>query len=227
MPQTFVLSVGGSLIVKNDGINIVWLKKFRQFIKRETAKGNNFFLVVGGGYTARQYIKAAADIVSVGETDCDWVGISASRLNARLVKTIFGASAHPEIIIDPTKKIKSRNKIIVAAGYKPGWSTDYVAVLLARTNQIDKVINLSNIDYVYDKDPGKYQDAKPLANVSWPKFRKIVGNVWRPGLNAPFDPIASRMAAGRKMEVVIMNGENLDNLSRYLQGKTFIGTTIK
>ena len=214
-------------MVKKDGLDIAWLKKLRQFIKSETAKGNRFFLVVGGGYTARQYIKAAADIVTVGEADCDWVGISASRLNAQLVRALFGKLAHPEVIIDPTKKIKSRNKIIVAAGYKPGWSTDYVAVLLAKTNRIDKVINLSNIDYAYDKDPGEYQNAKPLTNISWPKFRKIVGNVWRPGLNAPFDPIASRMAAEKKMEVIIMNGKNLDNLNRYLEGKTFVGTTIR
>jgi uridylate kinase len=227
MSQTFVISVGGSLVVKKEGIQTAWLKKFRQFILREVKKGNNFYLVVGGGVTARQYIKAAKNITRVSEADCDWVGIGANRLNAHLVRAIFGTQAHPEIIIDPTKKVISRKKIIIAAGYQPGWSTDYVAVLLAKTQRINKVINLSNIDYAYNKDPRLFKDAQKLINVAWPEFRHIVGNVWQPGTNTPFDPIASRTAAQYRMAVAILNGVNLSNFSRYLRGQSFIGTTIK
>ncbi|MFA5754186.1 MAG: UMP kinase [Patescibacteria group bacterium] len=227
MPKTFVVSVGGSLVVKKEGIQAAWLKEFRRFILKETAKGNRFYLVVGGGWTARQYIQSARDITRVNPADCDWVGISASRLNAQLVRALFGKSAHSEVIIDPTKKIKSRNKIVVAAGYRPGWSTDYVSVLIAKTHHADRVINLSNIDYAYDQDPRLFKDAHPLTNVSWPAFQKIVGHTWRPGLNVPFDPIASRTAAASRLEVVIMNGAKLNNLRCYLEGRKFIGTIIR
>ena len=45
-------------------------------------------------------------------------------------------------------------------------------------------------------------------------------------MNAPFDPIASKMAEEEKMEVAIMNGRNLKNLEDYLEGKRFKGTSI-
>jgi len=226
MSKVFILSVGGSLIVNQKGIDYIWLKKFRQFILQEVKRGSRFFLVVGGGLTARQYAQAAKKVIKASTVDCDWVGIEATRLNALLIRVIFGSVASPLIVTDPTKAISSRHKIIVAAGYKPGWSTDYVAVLLAQHNQIDKVINLSNIDYAYNKDPRRFKDAQELINVSWPEFRQVVGNTWHPGTNTPFDPIASRLAARNHLSVVILNGGNLQNLGRCFKQQSFRGTTI-
>ena len=51
---------------------------------------------------------------------------------------------------------------MVAAGWHPGWSTDFVATILAERLQAKTILNLSNIDYVYDKDPNKYKDAKKI-----------------------------------------------------------------
>jgi len=226
MKKTFVLSVGGSLLVTKEGIDIKFLKSFRLFILKELKKGNCFYLVTGGGVTARDYIKAALGTTKISQVDRDWVGISATHLNAQLVKVIFGSQAHPEIIIDPTKKIKTNKNLVIGAGYKPGWSTDCDSVLLAQHNQIKTVINMSNIDYAYDKDPRKFPEAKRLVNVSWPEFRKVVGNKWTPGLNVPFDPVASREAQKSKIKVVILNGKDLKNLGDCLAGKKFKGTTI-
>lgn len=55
----------------------------------------------------------------------------------------------------------------------------------------------------------------------------MVGNKWSPGLNAPFDPIASKLAQVENIKVAIMNGKNLKNLENYLEGKKFKGTIIK
>lgn len=226
MKKTFVLSVGGSLLVTKEGIDIKFLKSFRLFILKELKKGNRFYLVTGGGVTARDYIKAALGTTKISQADRDWVGISATHLNAQLVKVIFGSQAHPGIIIDPTKKIKTNKNLVIGAGYKPGWSTDCDSVLLAQHNQIKTVINMTNIDYAYDKDPRKFPEAKRLVNVSWPEFRKVVGNKWTPGLNVPFDPVASREAQKSKIKVVILNGKDLKNLGDCLAGKKFKGTTI-
>ena len=227
MKNTFVLSVGGSLMVTSAGVDTGFLKEFCAFILGLTKKGYKFYLVAGGGVTARNYIKAALEITPISPADRDWVGISATHLNAQLLRASFGKIAYPTIIIDPTRKISSKKSIVVAAGYKPGWSTDYDAVLLAQANGIKTVINLSNIDYAYDKDPQRFKDAKKLEKVSWPEFRKIVGNRWTPGLNAPFDPIASREAGKDKMKVVILNGRNLKNLEACLKGGDFIGTVVE
>ena len=232
MSKSLVLSVGGSLIVPSEGIDVKWLKEFRAFVLRETKKYSKIYLVTGGGSIARNYIKAAKDIYPINhenknwEKTRDWLGISATKLNAQLIKTIFGSLAYPEVIIDPTEAIKTSKKIIIVAGYKPGWSTDYVAVLVAKNNKAEQVINLSNIDYVYEKDPREFPEAKKIENISWSNFQKIVGTKWRPGLNAPFDPIASKEAKLSRLQVIILNGKNIGNLEDCLNNKNFKGTTV-
>jgi len=226
MSKTFVLSVGGSLLVTKDGINVRFIKAFHAFIARQVRKGNKFYLVIGGGATARAYIQAALAAAPVKAADRDWVGIRATRLNAQLLQVVFGPLAHPEIITDPTRSVKSKAPVVFGAGYKPGCSTDHDAVLIAKHNKIGTVINLSNIDYAYDKDPRRHADARKLKDVFWPEFRKIVGSKWKPGLNVPFDPVASREAAEYGIKVVILNGEKLKNLESCLDGRRFKGTVI-
>jgi uridylate kinase len=226
MSKTYVFSVGGSLIVTEEGVNTRFLKKFRAFIASQIKLGHKFYLIIGGGFTARDYVHAALETGKVNHANRDSIGIEATHLNAQLLKVIFGDLAHHEVITNPTKLIKSKKPLVFAAGYKPGWSTDYDAILIAKNNKIDTVINLSNIDHAYDKDPRHFKDAKKLINVGWSEFRKVVGNRWHPGANLPFDPIASREAAKNKMRVIILNGQNLKNLADCLDGRKFQGTTI-
>jgi uridylate kinase len=224
--KIIVISVGGSLIVPEE-IDTNWIKEFKAMIEKYISKGFRFILISGGGKTARKYQNAAKEISGLTSDDLDWLGIHSTRLNAHLIRTIFRQLAHPQIVKNPTEKIEFKEKVLVAAGWKPGFSTDLDAVFLAKNFKVKKVINLSNIDYVYDKDPRKFSDAKVIKEISWEGFRKLVGNKWDPGLNAPFDPIASKEAEKLGLEVAIMNGKNLENIEDYLENKQFIGTIIK
>ncbi len=225
--KSFIISLGGSLIVPETGIDYLFLKKFRKLILEQIKKGQKFFIVAGGGATARNYINAADKIKKVADDDRDWLGIHSTRLNAHLIRTIFRDVAHPEIIKNPTIIMPSKKKVVVGGGWKPGWSTDYVTTIIAQEYEIKKIINLSNIDYAYDKDPKKYDDAKKIKEITWKDFRKIVGSKWSPGLNMPFDPIASRKADELNLEVVIMNGKKIANLKKYLNNEKYFGTTIQ
>lgn len=220
--NTIVISLGGSLVAP-DKIDLGFLGRFRELI---LSSNNRFIIYVGGGKTARIY-QQALTMFNASAIDRDWIGISASRMNAQVVKGIFGKRAHSEIITDPSKKITIKKDIIVGGGWKPGHSTDYEAVLLAKNNGAKTVINLSNIDYVYDKDPNKFSDAKPFKELVWKDFRRIVGGEWIPGLSSPFDPMASKIAEKLKIEVVVINGRNLERLENFLNNKPFIGTIIK
>lgn len=226
-----VISVGGSLIVPNGGIDTQFLMNLNKFIRAQLAKNKKrqFFLVVGGGSTARHYRDAAADVLGheVTDDDKDWIGIHATRLNAHLVRTIFRDIAHPFIIKHYEIIRRVEEPVIVAAGWKPGWSTDFDSILLCEDYGVREVINLSNIDKVYDKDPKQFPDAKPIDKTTWAKFRKIVGDKWIPGINAPFDPVAAKKAQELKVKVVVMNGYNFDNLENYFNGKKFSGTVIE
>jgi uridylate kinase len=160
------------------------------------------------------------------QEEMDFVGIAATKLNAQLIKSFLGKDCNNVIVSDPTTKLDFSEKFLIASGWKPGFSTDFDAVMLANNFGAKRVINLSNIDYAYDKDPRKFPDAERIESISWEGFIKIVGSEWNPGLNAPFDPIASKKAKGLGLRVDILNGKNLGNLAKCLDNEKFIGTRI-
>jgi len=222
--ETIIISLGGSVVVP-DRIDEEFLKKFQHSLNGQLAQ-KRFFLFVGGGKVCRDYQKALLDF-GADNTDQDWMGIHISRLNAQVVRQVFDKQAFNTVLTDPTKKVNSRRDIVVFGGWKPGWSTDYCAVMLAKNMGIKTIINLTNIDYVYEKDPKKFPSTKPIGQISWKDFRKIVGNTWKPGLSAPFDPRASKMAEILKIKVVIINGKEVSRLEQFFAGKSFIGTVIQ
>ena len=223
--EIIVISVGGSLICP-DRIDTEFLKRFKEIIEKHVKQGRRFILIAGGGRTARYYQEAARSVGSLNREDLDWIGIHATRINAQLLRTVFQKYAKPKVIKNPIEPVEFNEKILVAAGWKPGCSTDYDSVLLAKQFGVKKVINLSNIDYVYDKDPARFSDAKPYKEMTWKDFRKKFGNKWDPGLNVPFDPVASKEAEASGMIIHIINGAKLENMDNVLEGKKFVGTTI-
>ncbi|MFA4831204.1 MAG: UMP kinase [Patescibacteria group bacterium] len=225
--QTKIFSVGGSIIIPKTGFDIQFLKKFRSLILRQVKKGARFVLVIGGGATCRYYQEAASKITKLSQTDLDWLGIHATIFNAQFIRLLFGNLAHHDLQGDPEKKIKTDKPIIVGAGYLTGHSTDMDAVLLAKTYGAKEVINLSNIEYVYDKDPRKFKDAKKIEEIGWKEFRKnIVGSKWKAGANKPFDPVASREAEKLGLRVSILKGTDLGEVEKVLNGGKFRGTVV-
>lgn len=234
LKNTFVLSVGGSVFAPNDQdnrIDIRYLHDFEAFIRKQIAKKRRFFIVCGGGYTARQYRDAAKQAAgrNLTDEDLDWLGIHATRLNAHLFRTIFRDVAYPWILkhFDMVDKNAAGSPVVVCGGWKPGWSTDYCADLIANDYHIQTVINLSNIDQVYDKDPNKFKDARPITKMSWEELSRLVGKDWKPGMNSPFDPVASQLAKKIGLKVIIANGHNFSNLEKILEEKEFKGTVIE
>jgi uridylate kinase len=116
-------------------------------------------------------------------------------------------------------------RVLVAAGWKPGFSTDNDAVLLAERFAAKTVINVSNTEKVYTADPRVNPDAKPLDEITWKDFRAMIGDEWIPGKNTPFDPVASRRAENSRLTVFCI-GKDIDNIRRALDGEEFTGTRI-
>ncbi len=225
--QIVVLSLGGSLINGTNGFDLEFLKNFKAFVIKNIKNGYRFVIVCGGGRVCREYQAAARSVGVEKFSDLDWIGIYTTHFNANFMKVLFGKLAQNEIVKTENDKIKWTKALLFSGGWKPGHSTDYDAVLLAKRYGAKTVINLSNIEYVYDKDPNKFTDAKKIENISWKEFRKIVGNKWVPGANAPFDPIASKEAEKLGLKVVVMNGSNLKDLAKVLKREEkIIGTII-
>ena len=226
----FVINLGGSLIAP-DGVDINFLAEFKKLLVEQIEnKNQRFMLITGGGATARAYQSSIDKIIkNPKDEDKDWIGIHATRLNANLVRLIFGEYAYPRINTNPydiEDFYLCKDPIMIAAGWKPGFSTDYDTVLIAKFMNTKKVVNLSNISYIYDKDPNKHVDAKKLINISWGEYREMIDSKWHPGMHAPFDPIAAKFADEQNLEVVTISGKDLDNFKRYLNGESFNGSTI-
>jgi uridylate kinase len=228
-----VLSLGGS-IVAPDSPDPEFLQSFAHLARTWLAEDNSrkLIIVVGGGGPARSWQKAYRAITPKGlspkdsDDEADWIGIMATRLNAQLLKAIFADICPADVVYDPTKVEVFAGRIIVAAGWKPGFSTDNDAVLLAERFSATTVVNLSNIAKVYTDDPRVNPNAKPIDSISWADFRAIVGDEWVPGKNVPFDPIASQHAQKAGIKVICAAGRDIDNLRAILDGKPFVGTTI-
>ena len=225
-----VISVGGSLIVPNE-IDYKFLRSFKEFILNRIKKGEKFILITGGGKTCRIYQDAASKVTTIDDEEKDWLGIHSTRLNGHLLRTIFKEYAHPKVIKNYTEDLSQMNdsfeeSILVGAGWRPGRSSDFCAVELAKKFNAVDVINLSNIEYVYSEDPKKNPNATKYEKLSWDEFRKIVGNEWSPGMNAPFDPVASKTSQELNLSVAIINGKDLESIGNYLDNKPFKGTII-
>lgn len=224
--KTIVISLGGSLVVPQE-IDVSFLKSFKSFIENEVKNGYRFLIIVGGGKTARHYQDALSEIVHADSASLDWLGIGALRLNAMFVRSIFGDLAHNEVINNGPDGIENiDSSIIVCGAQKPGSSTDYGSVLFANKIGATSIVNLSNIDRVYTADPRLDKDAKAIDDISWADFRKIIPDEWKPGLSSPFDPVAARAAEESNMKVAIINGANLENLKKFIEGEPFDGTLI-
>ncbi len=221
-----IISVGGSIIIPKTGFDIEFLKRFSNLIIEQVKKGDKFILVVGGGSTCRMYQKALGETLKVSQNDLDWLGIYTTWYNAEFVRLLFGKLAYQEIIKNPTKKIKINKPIIIAGGWKPGCSTDYDAVLLAKTYDVKEIINASNVSHVYTSDPKIDKDAKPLEKATWQEFRKIIGDKWTPGANLPFDPKAAKEAEKLKLKVLFVKGTELSELKKGIIGEAVNGTII-
>lgn len=223
-----IISLGGSIVAPGEP-DTLFIRSFTTLIREylEEDDSRQVILIVGGGGPARSYQKAYRSIEPDGSAEeQDWIGIMATRLNAQLVKAVLADIAPDPVVTDPTGVERMNGRVLVAAGWKPGFSTDTDAVYLAEQFGADRVINLSNISKVYSADPKLDPEAVPLDTISWAEFRRMVGDEWIPGKNLPFDPVASKKAAGLGLKVITAAGEDIENIGRLLRGEEFTGTVI-
>ena len=227
MPNVWIISLGGSLIAPGE-VNLEFLAGFCAAVKSQVAAHpeRRFVVVCGGGEPARRY-QAAYWALADHATDAaaDWVGIAATRLNAELLKQLFADLAPDEVVTDPTTVTELRAPVLVAAGWKPGFSHDYDAVLIAERLGARRLVKLSDAGGIRSADPRLDRRARAFDRLSWAGLQRLTGNTWAPGFRAPFDPIATARAGALKLTLVV-TGSDLANLHRIIDGESFSGTIV-
>ena len=228
MNNVQILDLGGS-IVAPDHIDVEFIKKFRDFLVSwlEEDISRKAILIIGGGGAARKYQSAYREIdPTPTNSEQDWIGIAATRLNGQLLKGVFKDFCKDDVIINPETDGEFKGRVMVAAGWKPGFSTDYDSVVLANRFGAKTVLSLSNIAKIYTADPKEDPNAKPVDKMSWDEYKILCGDEWTPGKNIPFDPVATKLAAKSGLKVIAAAGKELDNLKKIFNGEEFFGTTI-
>ncbi|MFH0860977.1 MAG: UMP kinase [Candidatus Altiarchaeota archaeon] len=220
-----VFSVGGS-IVAPDNVDNAFVKQLASFLAG-LSESNQVAVVVGGGAPARREIKKAKD-KGLSEAECDYIGILATRENAKALAAALGENANrkiPETIADAAKLFGK--KILVMGGTEPGHSTDAVAALIADWAKADLLINATNVDGIYDKDPKKNKDARLLKSVKIDSLlQMIVSESVGAGKYALMDLTSVKIVQRSKIRTAVLNGRDLGNVSALVSGKDFRGTTV-
>ena len=222
-----VLSLGGSVFATGDG-DAAYLDKLAGLLGR-LAREFPLVVTVGGGRTAREYIRLGRAL-GLTEIELDEIGIDVTRLHARLLAARVGppAPAHPPTTIAGAVNDAHRGPLVILGGTEPGHTTDGVAALLAVRLRAARVVNATNVDGVYDRDPRTHAEAKRLPRLPWDRFRAMVhaGANGLAGQEFVFDRLGADTLSRARIPLRIVNGRDLDNLELALRGRAFEGTHV-
>ena len=227
MSDVWVISLGGSLIAP-DAVDTKFVAGFcaavEGFVAADPAL--QFVVVCGGGAPARRYQEAYHALARTPEdAAADWVGIAATRLNAELIKQLFGTLAPDAVVTDPTTVREMAAPVLVAAGWKPGFSHDYDAVIIAERLRAHRIVKLSSVGQICSADPRTDPTARAFDHLPWSELQRLAGDRWHPGHHTPFDPIATARAATGSLTLIV-TGSDLANLRSIIDGGSFTGTTV-
>lgn len=222
--ESIVIAMGGSVLLSEDADESFYYKLEKLISK--TQKKYKIYVVVGGGKTARFYIKLGRKL-GFAEEELDRIGISITRINAKFLTDVLKISNKniPETIDEASK---NTNQTIIMGGTTSGHSTDMVATELAEKVDAVKLIIATNVDGVYDKDPNKFDDAVKYEEIPVDELVKIYGTKWESaGKNTVIDGPALKIIQRSKITTLVCNGKKFDDLEKAIFGKNFNGTRIK
>lgn len=222
--EKVVVSIGGSIL---DCEDIAFLKNLGRTL-RHTNRKVKLYIVAGGGKFSRSYIKAGREL-GAGERYLDFMGIRATRINAMLLSAAIGKDANtspPASYADAIREGK-RSKIVVMGGTRPGRTTDGVSARLAEKIGAKRLVNASDVDGVYSKDPKRYRDAKRIARMTYDDIIKLSREAkGRAGPTVIFDVVGAKIIKRAKIPLLVLDGRDLSSLRNAILGKKFKGTIV-
>jgi len=184
-------------------------------------------VVAGGGTIARHYISHARSS-GADESTLDELGIEISRLNAKLlIYALKGrAYSHPPTTLQETRHAVDSGLIVVTGGLHPGQSTNGTAALIAEKIKAEQLINATDVDGVYDRDPNRYRTAKKFRRI---EMRSLRGMLVREDSAAGgydlMDIVALKIIERSRIRTRIMKAD-LKTLEKAIRGTSTAGTEI-
>ncbi|NVM19227.1 MAG: UMP kinase [Candidatus Lokiarchaeota archaeon] len=233
MTKNIVIKFGGSLLFSDGGtLNYEKIIEFCNIII-SNKEFESIVIICGGGEIARQYIKAIREFTE-NEVLCDLIGIDISRINSRLIIAEMKGLAYPQVpkSFEELSRAISSDKIVVMGGLQPGQSTTSVAITVAEYLKAEKIVILTDVDGIYDKDPNIYKDAKLLEKISYDSLQKLIieSSVDTQALAGEyriFDAVSLQILKRSRMSALVMSGKKLNQFRKLWNNeKEIIGTII-
>lgn len=218
---------GGS-IINPDEIDVGLLQKIAAALRELKEENHEVMVVTGGGHTSRKYIESAKEL-GASHQDLDKIGITVTRLNARLLISALGDIAEPETSHNFESSIRSslKNKIPVMGGTVPGHTTDAVAAELADSSNSDMLVFFTDVDGVYTADPKEDEDAEKIYEMTTSELADLMSKMdFEPGMAAIIDPLATEILQGTKIKTLVLSKDEIKNLPEIVDGATHSGTEI-
>jgi len=214
--SSIVLKIGGSVIYDNSlNVNQFLLDKLKDWYFRKKDSYQNIVIVVGGGSLSRDLQEKISRHIG-GEEYLHSIGISVTHTNANLLRAYIG---DPDIIVPQRLGeayellIDSGKSMIVSGGLKVGWSTDMDAAVFADILKESRVTKISDIDYIYDKNPEQVEDAVAIKDMAWDEYFKNFNiredSTHTPNENIPIDVECARFCKGKGISFWISGGKRI------------------
>lgn len=213
------VSLGGKLLYTEDGrVNVEFIQKFARILQKSK---KDFVIGVGGGKFAKTLVEGGKAL-GANSFFQDYLGITATSANALLIKIATNGRicSFNELLNEiPTEKT------IIVYGSIPGITTDSDTILASEALGVKKVINLSD-SILYDKDPKKFKDAKPIHKISYDELINIAvqQDTREARMNFIFDLLACKLAKRAGIELHFVS--SLEDFERAINGKKHNGTVI-
>ena len=226
-----LLKLSGESLAKENGTGIDFDKvlKISNTIKEAIDKKIELAIVVGGGNFWRGRSNTMMDSCT-----SDHIGMLATAMNAlavgdalmqvgcdvRVMTSVEMKEIAEHYIRDKTIKNLEKGRIVVfGCGIgSPFFSTDTAAALRAAELNADIILKATNVDYVYTKDPRKYDDYEIIKETSHLTVIKEKLRV--------MDLTAISLCMENNIPIRIFNMNKLNNLKKAIKGEE-IGTIIK
>lgn len=231
MSRRILLKLSGESLAKENGTGIDFEKvlSIAEVIKEVVDTDVEIGIVVGGGNFWRGRSNTMMDSCT-----SDHIGMLATAMNAlavgdallqvgcdaRVMTSVEMKEIAEPYVRDKALKNFSKKRVVVfgCGTGSPFFSTDTAAALRAAEIRADIILKATNVDYVYTKDPRKYDDYEIIKETSHL-------NVIKEKLRV-MDLTAISLCMDNNIPIRIFNLNNLDNLKKALLGED-IGTIIK
>lgn len=232
MQKNIILKIGGSIFYDDSlNINKQALEKIKAWYLRNKEIYLKIVMVVGGGQLSRQLQKKVKKEIKE-EKYLHGIGMSATHTSAALLKGYIEDSDIyiPKSLGDAYEYlVEEENKVLVSGGLKVGWSTDMDAAAFADMLDEDRVYKISDINYIYDKDPKKHAGARPVRDLSWKEYFDLFNidedSEHIANTNIPIDVECAKFCSNKKISFFISGGKSIyqeESLEKVLEDGTLV-----